>query len=91
MVKRILSVIKTGKPYQINKNLLLENIIKLPEDGESIWELNDYRSVINEIQKCKCLLVFLRMNGAEISTKESQYFSILVQAYIFRDPTALPI
>jgi len=36
MVKRILSVIKMGKPYQINKNLALDNNIKLPEDAELI-------------------------------------------------------
>ena len=41
MVKRILSVIKTGKPYQINRNLLLDNKIKLPEVAESIEEIND--------------------------------------------------
>lgn len=34
MAKRILSVIKSGKPYQINKNITLDNKIKLPEDIE---------------------------------------------------------
>jgi len=41
MVKRILSVIKTGKPYQINKNLELDKNIKLPEDVEMIDEIID--------------------------------------------------
>ena len=36
MVRRILSVIKSGKPYQINKNLILDKNIKLPEDAELI-------------------------------------------------------
>lgn len=41
MVKRILSVIKTGKPYQINHNLVLDKKIKLPEDAENINEILD--------------------------------------------------
>ena len=36
MVKRILSVVKTGKPYQINKNIEIDKNIKLPEEAENI-------------------------------------------------------
>ena len=38
MIKRILSVVKTGKPYQINKNLALDKNIKMPKDSEIITE-----------------------------------------------------
>jgi transposase len=34
MAKRILSIIKSGKPYQINKNIPIDKNIKLPEDTE---------------------------------------------------------
>ena len=37
MAKRILSVIKSGKPYQINNNITLDNKIILPKDTE-VWE-----------------------------------------------------
>ena len=37
MAKRILSIIKSGKPYQINNNITLDNKIILPKDTE-VWE-----------------------------------------------------
>ena len=48
MVKRILSVIKTAKPYQIIKNLELDNNIKLPDDADLIDEIIRYWNLINK-------------------------------------------
>jgi hypothetical protein len=38
MVRRILSVVKNGKPYELNKNLVLDTKIKLPEEADVIQE-----------------------------------------------------
>ena len=38
MVRRILSVVKNGKAYEINKNLKLDENIKLPKEAEEIQE-----------------------------------------------------